>query len=122
MLNFLIDGGPVITIPQTALFIIGLLLIARALMGKTSEDQQQKLKQIAYIKYLGILALTLGLFGQIVGIYSGLQAIEEAGNVSPQLLYAGVRTSSITTLYGFVIFLIARFSKTNHKQSKIILV
>ncbi len=105
MFKFLIEGGPSITFPMTLLLIISVALIIRSLIVKPDLTREQSLTQISYIRYLGILSLTLGLFGQIMGLYGAFSAIEAAGEVSPAMFYGGMKVSSITTIYGFVIFL-----------------
>lgn len=105
MFKFLIEGWPPITFPMTLLLIISVSLIVKSLIVKTDLTKEQSLTQIGYIKYLGILTLTIGLFGQILGLYGAFSAIEAAGEVSPAMFYGGMKVSSITTVYGFSIFI-----------------
>lgn len=110
MFRFLIEGWPPITFPMTILLIIAIALIVRALIVKPDLTKEQVLNQISYIKYIGILSITIGLFGQILGLYGAFTAIEAAGEVSPAIFYGGMKVSSITTIYGFSIFLICYLS------------
>lgn len=59
---------------------------------------------VSWVKHLGTVALSLGVLGQCVGLYGAFLAIEEWGGVSPKILFAGFRVSSITTISGLVIF------------------
>ena len=57
------------------------------------------------IKAIGIFAIVWGIFGQSIGLFSALQAIEAAADISPAMIYGGLKVSMITTLYGSFIFL-----------------
>ena len=59
------------------------------------------------IKAIGIFAIIWGIFGQSIGLFSALQAIEAAADVSPAMIFGGLKVSFITTLYGTFIFLMA---------------
>ncbi len=60
-----------------------------------------------WVKELGILALTIGILGQLIGLYSAFNAMEQAPDISPEMLAGGLKVSMITTLYGFLIFIIS---------------
>lgn len=57
------------------------------------------------IKAIGIFAIVWGMFGQSIGLFSALQAIEAAADISPAMIFGGLKVSMITTLYGSFIFL-----------------
>ena len=60
-----------------------------------------------WVKELGILALSIGILGQIIGLYSAFQGIEQAGEVSQQMMAGGLKVSSITTMYGLLIYILS---------------
>jgi hypothetical protein len=60
-----------------------------------------------WIKELGILALSIGVLGQIIGLYSAFKGIEQMGEVSQAMMAGGLKVSSITTIYGLLIFIIS---------------
>ena len=60
---------------------------------------------LKYIKFFGLMALVVGVFGQVIGLFEAFQAIEEIKEVSPSLLAGGLKVSSITTIYGFIIYI-----------------
>ena len=62
--------------------------------------------KLGYIKSLGLLALVFGLLGQLIGLYSAFQAIETMGEVTPAMLAGGLKVSSISSLYGMIIFVL----------------
>lgn len=61
---------------------------------------------ITIVKEIGIFGLIVGIFGQTLGLYSAFTAIERVGTVSSELLFGGLKVSSITTIYGLVICMI----------------
>jgi hypothetical protein len=77
---------------------------AVAVFGTPAVYQPGKLY---YIRFFGMLALVFGVFGQIIGLYQAMSYISQMEGVSQQMLAGGIRVSSITTMYGFIIFLIA---------------
>ena len=78
----------------------GVLFFAgKALMSKHSST--------ALIQKTGLLAAVTGIFGQLIGLFSAFEAIQQMGSVSPAMLAGGLKVSMITTMYGLVIYLIA---------------
>lgn len=59
------------------------------------------------ILFLGIFAFAWGFFMQLVGLITALNAIIEAADVSPALLWAGLRNSFMNPLIGFCTVLVA---------------
>ena len=59
------------------------------------------------IKGIGLLAVVVGILGQMIGLFSAFQAIEQMGSVSPAMLAGGLKVSSITTIYGLIIYVVA---------------
>ncbi len=55
---------------------------------------------------IAVFSLVLGVMGQLIGLYSAFSVMEATGNVAPEVMYAGLRVSMITTLYGLLIYLI----------------
>jgi hypothetical protein len=60
-----------------------------------------------WVKELGILALTFGILGQLIGLYTAFNAMEQTPEISPSMLAGGLKISMITTLYGFLIFIVS---------------
>jgi biopolymer transport protein ExbB/TolQ len=58
-----------------------------------------------------MLALVWGVLGQVIGLFSAFQAIEMAGEVSQGILAGGLKISSYTTLYGLLVFFVAKLIK-----------
>jgi hypothetical protein len=60
-----------------------------------------------WINEIGLLALAIGALGQIIGLYGAFKGIEEMGEVSQQMMAGGLKVSSITTMYGLIIYIIS---------------
>lgn len=60
-----------------------------------------------WINEIGLLALAIGALGQIIGLYGAFKGIEEMGEVSQQMMAGGLKVSSITTIYGLIIYIIS---------------
>ncbi len=63
--------------------------------------------RLTYIRSIGLLAMVLGILGQLIGLFSGFGAIQQAGGVSQTILVSGLKVSLITTMYGILIFIVS---------------
>ncbi len=61
----------------------------------------------SWTKEIGLLALTMGILGQVIGLYSAFKGIEQMGEVSQQMMAGGLKVSSITTIYGLIIYIVS---------------
>ncbi len=110
MIKLISDGGPLFTIPLVLFFLINVVLITRnatLLYSNKFDSIDIAKKSIEYIKYIGILAFSWGLLGQLIGLYSAFEFIQQSGGIDPKILMAGIRVSSITTVIGLSIFVIS---------------
>lgn len=64
-------------------------------------------RKLSYIKSVGLFGLVVGVMGQMIGLLSAFNAIQVVGDVSPSMLAGGLKVSMITTLYGFLIYVIS---------------
>lgn len=110
MLQLFYEGGALF---MSILSIVFLAMIITAVVngvpifsGKVLNVEQTRYR-LGYIKSLGLLAVVLGLLGQMIGLFMAFEAITEMGEVSQAMLAGGLRVSSITTIYGLIIFVIA---------------
>lgn len=89
-----------------ALMIIGIIIKKTVDLFSDKDMPQPKLEWgLKYIKALGLLALVVGVFGQVIGLFQAFKTIEEMQEVPPSLLAGGLKVSSITTIYGFIIYI-----------------
>lgn len=117
-------GGPGFMGLLTLLFIAMVAWIVYYFVaGYTSRlDAQKALRKLGYGRSIGLFAFVTGILGQLIGLYMAFSVIEKAADISPAIVFAGVKVSMITTLYGFLIFLIALilwFTATNIIEKKL---
>jgi hypothetical protein len=93
----------VLSLALTTIIATTVLNIIRLSKGNYKPEKQ--ILSIKDIKAIGIFAIVWGIFGQSIGLFSAFQAIEAAGDISPSMIYGGLKVSMITTLYGTFIFL-----------------
>ncbi len=101
-------GGPLFMGILTFLLVVMTVwIVYHTIKGYTSQQVQQEkaLRQLKYGKSIGLFAMVTGIFGQLIGFYEAFTAIEQAGDISPALVYGGIKVSMITTLYGITIYL-----------------
>lgn len=84
-----------------------LLLVVFILSGRYMMKADKLPGDISLIRSVGLFAAIFGVLGQLIGLFSAFQAIEQMGSVSPAMLAGGLKVSSITTIYGLIIYLVA---------------
>jgi hypothetical protein len=91
MLDYFYMGGPLFMGMLTLIFIA---LIVAAVLKKG-------------VKEIGLLALAMGFLGQLIGLMGAFEGIEAMGGVSQPMLAGGLKVSSITSIYGLLIYIIS---------------
>jgi hypothetical protein len=110
MLELFIEGGVLF---MSILTLVALVMLSVAVVNGVAifsggvDNVANSRHRLGYIKSVGLFALVTGLLGQLIGLYSAFQYIEAAGSVSPAMLAGGLKVSSITSLYGMLIFVIS---------------
>ncbi len=95
----------VLSISLTSIIAVAIVNIIR--LSKDNYQPEKQLLTIKDIKAIGIFAIIWGIFGQSIGLFSALQALEGSPDISPAMIYGGLKVSFITTLYGMFIFLVS---------------
>ena len=104
----LFEGGPLFMSVIYSLWITVIILAIRFLIIYFKDKQDTKLKKTNdAILFLGSLTFLIGIFGQSIGIFMALSAIQAVGDISPALIAGGLKVSMITTLYGFGLLLVS---------------
>ncbi len=110
-MDFFLEMGPfrypLITFTILILFNIfkhGLPVMQNKIVSKKTTEVG-----IDSIIFWGIMSVTTGILGQIIGIYSALGEIAKAKEISPQIIMYGFKISFTTTVYGFYVFLLSAF-------------
>ncbi|WP_420582670.1 MotA/TolQ/ExbB proton channel family protein [Reichenbachiella sp.] len=102
MIDLLFEGGILFMSILTITLAISLGLTIFHLVNKTQDESQ-----LALIKSVGLFALVFGILGQFIGLYGALQHISQVESVSSAMLAGGIRVSSITSIYGMIIFVVS---------------
>lgn len=103
-------GGTLFMSILTILLVIMITwILYHFIAGYSSKESNLEivLRRMGYGKSIGLFAMITGIFGQLIGFYEAFSAIENAGDISPGLVYGGIKVSMITTLYGISIYLIS---------------
>lgn len=100
------EGGTLFMGMLTLILLVVLVLATVRLIQclKWSEDPSIN---IDIIKSVGLFALVVGVLGQFIGLYGAFESIEKVGEVSQGILFSGLKISSVTTIYGMVIFVLS---------------
>lgn len=109
MIDLFYMGGPLF-MGMLSIILLSALVIAvinaKHVFGSGQQDKARIKNRIGYIRSLGLLAVVIGFLGQLIGLYSAFQFIEAGSEISPAILAGGLKVSSITTIYGLIIFVV----------------
>ena len=110
MFDYLIEGGVLfmgmLSIVLLVILILTVVISVPIITNKKIDNNNINVR-LGYIKSLGLFGLVLGMLGQFIGLFEAFQIIETGMKISPSLLAGGLRVSSITSIYGMIIFLVA---------------
>jgi len=104
MFDLFVMGGPLFMGIITLGFIAVAIAIVRSIGMRNKKGFQSSL---SIVKQAGLFSAVMGFLGQMIGLYNAFKAIEEMGNVSQAMLMGGLKVSSISTIYGLIVFGIA---------------
>jgi hypothetical protein len=103
-------GGPLFMGILTILLVLVLTLaVVFAVWIITGRIERVEIfrHRLTYLKSLGLLTMITGILGQLIGLVMAFGAIERAGDISPAMVWGGLKISMYTTLYGIGIYLLA---------------
>ncbi len=106
MMDLYYAGGSLFMGILTLLFLVMMVfavLNAIQLLNKKSIADTQ----LSAVKSVGLFAMVFGILAQLIGLFGVLDAVEQLGKVSQPLLAGGLKVSSISTIYGLIIFLLS---------------
>jgi len=105
-----IDTHGMLFIGAMALIFVATLILA-VINGipvlKGEWEFERAYRKIHYVRDLGLLALVVGILGQLDVLYGAFQAIIQAGDITPGLVFEALKASLVTTIFGFVIYIIS---------------
>ncbi len=103
-------GGPLFMSILSFLFLVVLVLAGikfYQLFIRIPESDSVKKRGIGEILQIGTFALFTGILGQVIGLFDAFKAMEGMDGIGLPLLAGGLKVSTITTIYGCLIFAIS---------------
>ena len=61
----------------------------------------------AWVKEIGIAALVASFLWTLLGLYQAFGALLKAPDISPIVIFGGLRAALISTIYGFIVYFIS---------------
>lgn len=89
--------------------ILGIILLSRGINFARKSDPRI-LKMITLINSLGLFALVLGVFGQLIKLIETLDYLSSFEGTTPRDFADGLKVTMLPTLFGAFVFLFTRFS------------
>lgn len=98
-------GGPFMHV----ITLMGLMMlgVAGVKMYRMWILKEFNFRLLSLILLAGSFSVAWGIFSQIIGIVGALEAIREASDISPQIVYGGAIVSFYSTIWGFIVFFIS---------------
>jgi len=103
------EGGPFQMTLILLLFILMLILVVITALKLKKSGIQFK-KYLSLINQVGLLALVIGLFGQLLGLIQVFDAFESLGNINSSLFAGGIKLTLLPPVFGGFTFLLARIA------------
>ena len=103
------EGGFFIMMLILLIGLLGIILFIRAIYLARKKDPGLN-KSIILINSLGLFALVLGVFGQLIKLIYTLDYLSSFEDTTPRDFADGLKITMLPTLFGALIFLITRFS------------
>jgi len=104
MTDLFFTGGPLF-MGLLTIILAAIITIAAVCMIQLRKKVSKPLPN-TFVKELGIFGFITGITGQFLGLYNAFAMIERAGTISPDILAAGLKVSSIPAIYGLIICII----------------
>lgn len=109
MTQWIVNGGPLMLLIVLLTLVILALAIKKSidLFWNADQERERLERGLSAILFWGCVCAVIGFLGQFMGLYLSLQAIREAGVVSPPMLAQGLAVSLITPVSGLVVLLVS---------------
>jgi hypothetical protein len=103
------EGGFFIMMLILIVGIVGIILLIRGIYF-VRKEHPMVIKMIIIINSLGLFALVLGVFGQLIKLIGVLDYLSFFEDTTPRDFADGLKVTMLPTLFGTFIFLVTRFS------------
>jgi len=101
-------GGPlfmgILTCLLISILAMGVIFAILITNGRAAR-MEAFTHRLSYLKAVGLFSMITGILGQLIGLVMAFAAIERAGDISPAMVWGGLKVSMYTTLYGIGIYL-----------------
>ncbi|GHA33963.1 hypothetical protein GCM10007103_14390 [Salinimicrobium marinum] len=103
------EGGFFIMMFIFIVLIIGIFLLVRG-MYFTKKRDPKIARTITLLNSIGLFALVLGVFGQLISLIETLDYLSSFDDTTPRDFAQGLKFTMLPTLFGSLVFLFTRFS------------
>ena len=112
--------GPVASVFQAGLLRAdeGVDAVEKAVVSYGSIEMSFLERGLVWLSLFISVAPMLGFLGTVIGMIAAFDAIEQAGDISPQLVAGGIKVALLTTAFGLIVAVILQFFY-NYAVSKI---
>jgi biopolymer transport protein ExbB len=118
--------GPVASICYQGLMHIeeAMDVVERSIVSYGSVQSAKLEKGCSWITLFITIAPSLGFLGTVIGMVMSFDQIQEAGDISPTIVAAGMKVALITTIFGIIVAIILQIfynyilSKIEHITSQ----
>jgi len=103
--------GPVASIFYQGLLRMdqGMEVVEKSIVSYGSVQMSQLEKGLSWIQLFIAVAPMLGFLGTVIGMVGAFDAIQKAGDISPNIVAGGMKVALITTIGGLVVAIILQF-------------
>ncbi|NLA15582.1 MAG: MotA/TolQ/ExbB proton channel family protein [Bacteroidales bacterium] len=84
----------------------GLEIVEKSITSYGSVQMSQLEKGLSWIQLFIAIAPMLGFMGTVIGMIAAFDAIEVAGDISPNIVAGGIKVALITTVFGLIVAII----------------
>jgi len=100
--------GPVASIFYQGLdrYTEGLEVVEKSIVSYGSVVMGRMERNTSWISLFIALAPMLGFMGTVIGMIGAFDAIERAGDISPQIVANGIKVALLTTVFGLIVAII----------------
>ncbi len=100
--------GPVASIFYQGLdrYSEGLDVVEKSIVSYGSVIMGRLEKNVSWISLFIAMAPMLGFMGTVIGMIGAFDAIEKAGDISPQIVANGIKVALLTTVFGLIVAMI----------------